>query len=206
MPADSSVPSGNPRRGPTFTEQARRAQLVAVTVDLIARHGYQRCSLQRIADAAGITKAAVIYHFTSKDAVIRAAYDSVIDALVERVGAAVDAAATPAAAVEAYVRALLGHMAANPSHVRVLVEALDEQNDTGIGDRRSAARWQPLAALIDAAAASGEFRPDVDSRMLAIILGGAVDAVVAESLADPGFDLTAAAGAVLAIVDTAKAG
>ncbi|MDI6105761.1 TetR/AcrR family transcriptional regulator [Actinoplanes sp. NEAU-A12] len=204
MPADSSAPSGDPRRGPTFTERARRAQLVAVTVDLIARHGYQRCSLQRIADAAGITKAAVIYHFTSKDAVIRAAYSSVIASLTEQVGAAVESARTPAAAVEAYLRAMLGHMAANPSHVRVIVEALDGQNDTGIEDRRSPARWQPLAALIDAAAAAGEYRPDVDSRVLAIILGGAVDAVVAETLADPTFDLVAATGAVLAIADTAR--
>lgn len=205
MPADSSTPAGEPRRGPTFVEQARRAQLIGVTVDLIARHGYRHCSLQRIADAAGITKAAVIYHFTSKDAVIRAAYESVISALTDRVGAAVDAAAGPAGAVDAYLRSMLDHMAEHPRHVRVIVEALDERNDTGIEDRpRSAARWQPLAALIDAAVASGEYRPDIDSRLLAIVLGGAVDAVVAEALTDPAFDLTAATATVLAIAGSAR--
>jgi AcrR family transcriptional regulator len=204
MPPDSSPPSSDRRRGPTFTEQARRAQLIAVTIDVIARHGHHQCSLQRIADAAGITKAAVLYHFAGKDAVIRAAYASVIAALTERVGAAVEAAATPAAAVEAYLRAMLDHMADHPAHVRVLVAALDERNDTGIEDRRSPARWQPLAALIDAAVTSGEYREDVDSRVLAIILGGAVDAVVAEGLDDPAFDLTTAATAVLTVADTAR--
>ena len=34
----------------TFTERARRAQLVDVTIRLIAEHGYAGCSLQRIAE------------------------------------------------------------------------------------------------------------------------------------------------------------
>jgi hypothetical protein len=37
----------------------------------------------------------------------------------------------------------------------------------------------------------------VDARTLAIVLGGAIDAVVAESLADRAYDLSAATGAIL---------
>jgi TetR/AcrR family transcriptional regulator len=53
-------------RTPTFTERARRTQLVEVTVGGVAAYGYAGCSLQRITDAASITKAAVIY-FATKD-------------------------------------------------------------------------------------------------------------------------------------------
>ncbi|MFC7535259.1 TetR/AcrR family transcriptional regulator [Actinoplanes sp. GCM10030250] len=185
----------------TFTEQARRAQLVDVTIRLIAEHGYAGCSLQRIADAAGVTKAAVLYHFASKAALVRAAYGQVIGGLAEHVGGLVEAAPGPAEAVEAYVRGLIGYLSAHPDHVRVIVEALDDEHDTGIADRpASPARWQPLATLIDGAIQTGTYRAGLDSRTLAIVLGGAIDGVVGESLTDRSFDLVAAADAIVDIL------
>jgi AcrR family transcriptional regulator len=148
-----------------------------------------------------VTKAAVLYHFDSKNAVVRSAYESVIGALTAIVGERIAAAPTPAAAVDAYLTALVRYMADNPTHVRVIVEALDRDNATGIGDSpQPTERWKGLADLIDAAVASGAYRSDVDSRVLALILNGAVDGLVAESLADPAFDLTAATGTVLAML------
>ena len=52
----------------TFTERARRQQLIGVTIEQVAQRGFAGASLARIAEAAGITKAAVLYHFGSKDA------------------------------------------------------------------------------------------------------------------------------------------
>lgn len=191
--------SGKPA---TITEQARRAQLITVTIDVIAAYGYAGCSLQRIADAAGITKAAVIYHFASKNAVIQAAYEDVIAALTEHMWTRLQAATSAAGMVEAYVESLIGYMGMHPGHVRVIVEALN--NDTGIQDSPSStARWTPLADLIDTAKNAGDYREDVDSQMLAIILGGAIDAVVAQSLADSTFDLNRATGAILDLLHRA---
>ncbi|MEH1099552.1 TetR/AcrR family transcriptional regulator [Micromonospora sp. CPCC 205561] len=188
-------------RPPTFTEQARRAQLIRVTIQLIAAHGYAGCSLQRIAESAGITKAAVIYHFASKRAVIRAAYDTVIARLAEHVGALIAQAETPAGQVDAYVRGLIGYMAAHPDHVRVIVEALDDDHDTGIADRPgSPERWRALADLVEAAKTAGAYRAKLDSRTTAIMIGGAIDAVVAESLTDRSYDLRAAADAVIGML------
>jgi len=172
----------------TFTQQARRQQLIDVTVAAVADVGYARCSLQHIADAAGITKAAVIYHFPSRSALIRAAYEQVIGQLVEHVGARVEAAGSPAAAVEAYVAAMLEHLAARPAHIRMITEALDGDG-TDITDRADRpARWRPLADLVEAAVAAGEFRADLDARSTAIMLGGGIDQLLHEFLGDPGFD------------------
>jgi AcrR family transcriptional regulator len=185
----------------TLTEQARRAQLVNVTIDLIAIHGYASCSLQRIADAAGITKAAVIYHFASKNAVVRSAYEHVIASLTAHMQERIALAASPSDAVDAYVTSLMGYMAAHPSHVRVITESLDGHHDTGIEDSpHSAARWKPLAAMIQAAVDDGGYRSDVDSRTLALMLNGAIDALVAESLTDAAFDLATATTAVLTML------
>lgn len=185
----------------TITEQARRAQLIGVTIDLVAQHGYPGTSLARIAEAAGISKAAVLYHFPAKDAVVRAAYASVLESLTEYVGAAVGPRAG-AAAVEAYIRSLVGYMRDRPAHTRMIVEALGEE--TGISDTPNAgSRRDAVAGLIDAAKADGDYRADVDPQATAVIVNGAIDAIVSESLADPGFDTTHAAEELVTLLGRA---
>jgi TetR/AcrR family transcriptional regulator len=110
-------------RNLTFTEEARRAQLIDVTIELVADRGYAAASLGRIAESAGITKAGVLYHFPSKQALVEAAYQHVLSALVETVGAAVDAVG-PADGPAAYIRSMVGHLRERPRHVRMLIEAI----------------------------------------------------------------------------------
>ena len=63
-----------PEDAPTFTEAARREQITNLAIDLIAEHGYAGTSLAKIAEAAGLSNAAVLYHFGSKNAVLESAY------------------------------------------------------------------------------------------------------------------------------------
>lgn len=185
-------------RPPTFIEQARRAQLIDATITLLARHGYAGTSLARIAGSAKISKATVLYHFPSKDAVVRAAYESVIEGLTTEVGAAV-AAHTGAAALEAYVRSLVGHLHERPERARVITEAIGGAE--GVTDSPGApARWQPVAELVAAAQKAGDYRADADPRVAAIALNGAIDAIVAERMADPTFDTPAAAEHLIGVL------
>ena len=195
------MPTRRADRPLTYTEQARRAQLVAVTIELVARHGYAGTSLARIAEAAGISKAAVLYHFPSKDAVVQAAYAEVIDALTASVGAAVEAE-SGAGAVRAYVRSLVGHLADRPDHTRMVIEAIG--GDTGVSDTPQApSRREAVAGLIEAAVAAGDYRSDADPVSLAVIVNGAVDAIVAERLTDPSFDAAGAADRLIDLLDGA---
>ncbi|MFB9659538.1 TetR/AcrR family transcriptional regulator [Glycomyces mayteni] len=183
----------------TLTERARRSQLMEVTVELVADRGYAGASLAAIAERAGITKAAVLYHFPSKAAVVRAAHEHVLGALVEEVGAAV-AEAGPDQAPAAYVRSMIGHLREHPRHTRMIIEAMVH----GDADHDPADRWRPLADLLRAAENAIGPRTDADLRTLAIITGGAVDAVVAERLADPDYDTAAAADHIVALVYTPR--
>src|ERR1700712_172644 len=47
-----------------------RAQLQSVALQLFAEHGYDSTSLREIAERLGITKAAVYYHFQSKNEIL----------------------------------------------------------------------------------------------------------------------------------------
>ncbi|RLK25109.1 TetR family transcriptional regulator [Micromonospora sp. M71_S20] len=201
MTRDAATRKDRSRRPLTITEQARRAQLVRVTTDLVARHGYAGTSLARIAEAAGLSKAAVLYHFPSKDAVVQAAYATVIEALIADVGAAVEQA-SGAAAVAAYVRSLVAHLRMHPEHARMIIEAVTEE--TGISDGPDApSRRRSVADLIEAARSAGDYREDTDADLLAIVVNGAIDAIVAEQLARPGFDGGRAADELIGILDRA---
>ncbi|GAB3848878.1 hypothetical protein GCM10029963_32420 [Micromonospora andamanensis] len=122
----------------TLIERARRTQLIEVTIELVADRGYGGASLAAIAERAGITKAAVLYHFPTKDAVVRAAHEHALAALVADVAGAVeaaDAASRPAA----YVRSMVGHLREHPRHTRMIIEAMVHDD----GDSDPAARWRP---------------------------------------------------------------
>ncbi|MFI9328213.1 TetR/AcrR family transcriptional regulator [Kitasatospora sp. NPDC052868] len=47
-----------------------RARIVAVALELFAEQGYEQTSLREIADRLGVTKAALYYHFKTKDDIV----------------------------------------------------------------------------------------------------------------------------------------
>lgn len=198
--AEKSEATGAAGRPLSLIEQVRRAQLIQITIDLIAEHGYAAASLTRIAQAAGITKGAVLYHFPSKNAVLAAAREHVLSELVTAVGAAVDAAG-PAEAPAAYVRRMIGHLTERLDHARVLAEVLlhEERPDP-------AGRWGPLADLLGAARRARGLGPGPDLRTLAIVIGGGIDAIIAERLRDPGYDTASAAETLVAMLESVLGG
>lgn len=68
-PDATVAPWDSPRRSgrkPSFIEEARRQQILDVSLQLIARHGYDSTSLANIADAVGVSKGVISYHFDGK--------------------------------------------------------------------------------------------------------------------------------------------
>src|ERR1700731_399551 len=62
-----------------------RAQAQKVALELFAEQGYEKTSLREIAERLGVTKAALYYHFKSKEDIVRSFtedYFSRIDALI----------------------------------------------------------------------------------------------------------------------------
>ena len=49
-----------------------RQRILDTATDLFVERGYEATSLREIAEAVGVTKAALYYHFTSKDELLRA--------------------------------------------------------------------------------------------------------------------------------------
>jgi len=208
-----SAPPGRQRRkpgdAPTFTEAARREQITNLAIDLIAEHGYAGTSLAKIAEAAGLSNAAVLYHFGSKNAVLESAYAKVITDLGESVWTAMSGAPSAKDSIDAYVRSLVGFMLSHPTHLRLMIEVLTTGEFGQPGQPPEAApstppRWAPLADAMARAQTDGDLR-SFDTRTYAIALGGALDGIFAESIADPGYDLSRAVDDLLDLFHRATA-
>lgn len=188
------MPDAPPR---TFIEEARRRQIVDCTIALVAERGFAATSLAGIAERAGISKAAVLYHFTSKDAVLAASLSDVIEGFVAVVGAAVTATDGPEPMLIAYLRGVIGYMRAEPARARFLTEVLvrdhGQRRELAPGSSASTSRWEAVAGILELGQQAGVFRA-FDRRTMALMIGGALDGLVAEWMGDPEFDLDAAAG------------
>src|ERR1700730_12241045 len=63
-----------------------RAQVQQVALELFAEQGYEKTSLREIAERLGVTKAALYYHFKSKEDIVHSFADDYfgqINALIE---------------------------------------------------------------------------------------------------------------------------
>jgi AcrR family transcriptional regulator len=83
----------------------REQQLLSIARRLFAHQGYDRTALRDIAEAAGITKAALYYYFPNKDALFERVVLDSLQILVDDVAAAVARETTPTARIRAFMEA-----------------------------------------------------------------------------------------------------
>ncbi len=83
--------AGTPAHRGRWTRDERRAQVVAVTLEIIAHEGIRAATLGRIARAAGIATPSLYNHFSGRKEILEAASDLIL----ERVLAWLDSSSNP---------------------------------------------------------------------------------------------------------------
>ncbi|MGV0810456.1 helix-turn-helix domain-containing protein [Mycolicibacterium boenickei] len=115
--------------GHTASAGATRERLVEAAVRLITRHGFAGTSLQMIADELGFTKAAIYYHFRTREQLLSAVVEPFLtrmQALVEDAEHQRTASARADRLIRGYAelavrnRALVSVLASDPSVNEVL--------------------------------------------------------------------------------------
>lgn len=101
--------------------EATRLALIAAGEEVFAQRGFEGATYELIAEAAGVNKALIAYHFGSKEGL----YDAVITALageaVRNVAEALDESGDAEANFRAYVRALAGAFWRRPSFPAIIL-------------------------------------------------------------------------------------
>ncbi|GAA4989546.1 helix-turn-helix domain-containing protein [Kineococcus glutinatus] len=121
---------------PRATSQEIDAEIIEAAAALIAQHGYEQTSLQRIADAVGYSKTGLLHRFPSKEALLEAVATS-CTAAVDEVHAAVrDLPPGPARDVQV-VRRFVEMAVGRPGYVCLVLALCTTLAGTAAGQRMS---------------------------------------------------------------------
>ena len=160
--------------GRSVTAQARRAQIVAATVDVIAESGYGQTSFARIAEHAGLSSTRLIsYHFAGKDELIAAVADDVIASIGDHLGRRLAAQVNAAGMLRAYIEGMVEFTADHRARMKALLEIFlggglhyDADADRSVTGH--------VERILRQGQAEGEFR-DFDPRVVATAIQRAVE-------------------------------
>ncbi|MFF4603989.1 TetR/AcrR family transcriptional regulator [Streptomyces sp. NPDC001339] len=179
----------------TFTNAARRAQIVAAAIDTIAELGYVKASFVKITERAGLSSPRMIsYHFADKDDLMHQIVREVFTAGAEFIGARMAGQETVAGKLRAYLEANLRFLREHPRAMLALAEIGPHVREPGGRPYTSQSAQEPsvrgLEELLSAGQRSGEFR-DFDVHAMAVMIRGAVDAAAQRLRGEPGLDFDA---------------
>lgn len=99
-----------------------RPRLLELATETFAQRGYVGASLRDIADLAGVTAAAVYYHFAKKEDMLREIVFEGLERIAKDVIDALATARGPEEALEAVVRAHLRYNVERPREAKIIIE------------------------------------------------------------------------------------
>ena len=196
----------NPGSGElTFTETARRQQIVAAAIETIAELGYPRASFARIAERAGLSSPGLIsYHFAGKDDLI-----GQVVAEIYAIGGAVvaphgEGARSARESLRVFVTRSIAFYDTHRTHLKALVQIL-------LGHPEARERWfdEPNAAelagieeVLARGQRDGEFR-EFPPRTVALIIRQLLSGALQHVLTEPDLDLAGYTRELVAVCEHA---
>ncbi|MBP2325741.1 AcrR family transcriptional regulator [Kibdelosporangium banguiense] len=181
------------RGGLTFTEAARRKQIVAAAIEVIAELGYVRASFAQIAKRAGLSSPGLIsYHFANKDELIGQVVAEVYATGGALIRPRADNVATAADALRSFVEGSIAFYDTHRSYMRALMQILN-------GHPEARERWfdapntSELAGIEEVLARGqrdGEFR-EFPTHTVAVIIRDLLSGALLRLLVTPDLDMAA---------------
>ncbi|HEY0698546.1 MAG TPA: TetR/AcrR family transcriptional regulator [Micromonospora sp.] len=141
------------------TTGGTRARIQAVALELFTDQGYEKTSLREIAERLGVTKAALYYHFRSKDDIV----NSIVDDRIERLDRLVDegAGVTDAAGRRELLRRYADEFFSGQQHS---VMRFFEQNQTLLKSLTAGQRMRERLLRLAAVLAGPDPAPETQLR------------------------------------------
>jgi AcrR family transcriptional regulator len=198
-------------RSGTFTETARRAQIIDCAIQAVSQYGYAGASLSRVAELAGVSKGVISYHFDSKAEILETVVRDVFARGAEYARAnwsdVFTEGADPGRLLRAYLESNLAYIAAHPEEINAVVEIV-RGHRTATGGQVFGSAWEEdevfgvLEELFRAGQESGRFRA-FSPRVMAVAVRRVIDGFTYQVLAHPDTDVAAFTREVVELFDHA---
>ncbi|MFI7639846.1 TetR/AcrR family transcriptional regulator [Nonomuraea sp. NPDC049400] len=178
----------------SFIEEARRAQIVASAVEVIAEAGFAQASLARIAKHAGISKGVISYHFAGKEELMEEVVNRVYKQAADHVLAEMENVEGARGLLRTYVIANAAHMREHRSQImalgQIFMNLRTADGKPRYGVHTSEEIYRALESIFQLGQRTGDFR-DFDLRVMAVSLAAAMDSMFVYWAAYPKHDLEA---------------
>jgi AcrR family transcriptional regulator len=176
--APEPVPAGLAKTARGRPARYTRDGLLELVVRVFNERGYEATSMEDLAQASGLTKSTFYHHVSGKEELLQLAVDRALDALstaLDDVGG--QDGRRPVDQLESAIRLTTEVLLAELPYVTLLLRV---RGNTAVElaalTRRRAVDGR-LAALVQAAAAAGEIRSDIDPRLVSRLLFGMVNSI-----------------------------
>jgi AcrR family transcriptional regulator len=190
-------------QGRSFTGEARRAQIVAATIETIAEVGYGQASFARIAERAGLSSTRLIsYHFASKqeliEQVLGEVYRQIGGFMAERMAGQADATAS----LRAYIQGFVAFIAEHRTPMKALLAVFLSGGLSFDPKETELVVLSPVERILRDGQESGEFR-EFDVRIVAASVQRSLDGIPMMLESQPDLDLVACADELVTLFDLA---
>jgi len=182
----------------------KRRLLLDAAVRVFARKGYHACRVADIAAEAGVAHGLLYHYFESKEEVLQTVFRETWSAFLEAVRSVEQAEASAREQLRKVTALVLRSWRDDPDLVRVLVRevARSPQVEREVEEIDEAQR--AFQRIVERGQESGEFRRELDPRLTAAVVYGALEEIltgwVLRQLPDGDEDVARAESCVVAVV------
>jgi AcrR family transcriptional regulator len=188
----------------TAAHAEKRQVLLDAAVRVFAEKGYHAARVGDIAEEAGVAYGLLYHYFRSKEEVLETIFRTTWTNMIATVGSIAETGDPAREQLRKVTEVILRTWRRDPDLVRVLVREVTRSPQLQRQVDEIAAALLSLQAIVESGQAAGEFRDDVDARLVSVVWYGALEEIltgwVLGRLADDDEAIADAERAVVAIV------
>ena len=163
---------------PTAAQQEKSRRILRAAITVFARKGYHSSKVGEIAAEAGVAYGLVYHYFGSKEQLLETIFRRTWANMLEQVEEVERSEATLREQIRAIARIVLGAWQIDPALIRVLIRevARGPQLQHEVDEIQLA--FGALERVLAGGKARGELRPELEPRLAAWILYGALEEIL----------------------------
>ena len=162
----------------TDKEREKRRLILRAAITVFARSGYHTSRVSDVAKEAGVAYGLVYHYFGSKEDLLETVFRRTWSRMLEAVEELEQSETTAREQIAGVARIVLGAWQVDPDLVRVLVREVARSPQLGREVDEIAHAFQALERIVVRGQERGELRTDVEPRLAAWILYGALEEIL----------------------------
>ncbi|MGD2132258.1 MAG: TetR/AcrR family transcriptional regulator [Maricaulaceae bacterium] len=176
------------RERPTFIEEARRSQIVEAAREIFLKNGFEQSTIAEIAEAIGVSKGVILYHFGNKSDLGKAVIEEILSSYGAHIAEQLGSKKKAVDKLLAFAQVCTQYIEAHEDDFILYIDTLGSFGN--IEEKRrymasaNAVQRAYLVKLVDEAKKDGDIA-GVNSQTIADAIQAFVDGINSQFCADP---------------------